>query len=889
MPAVYNKFNRGEVSKKALARDDVQKVNNSCELMENFIPERLGPMSFRGGTKRLGELPALSLEPFTVPFIASTTDTAILEFGRDVMRVWINDALLTRTATTDSTPDLPAAGPHVWTDASGVGSTAVIGVSEMQLTGSGSTSAKMYNTQTTADIGTERTLELEVELGPIYASIGTAGVDSSDIFKGFLGVGRHTLVFSPSSDVTFTFSNAEKYMVKLTSIGYASAGVEEFATPIGFPYVQTISYAQSADVVYLAWGNGRQYQVERRGEKSWSFVESRFDDGPFKTINTTAVGMAVGALSGDTTLTATEDYFSSDMVGALFQLGSAGQIVEQTVTAEDTGTDSIRVSGIKSDRSFLFSRDSLSGTGTRLTLQRSFDDASWVDIIDYGTDGTEENDDDLDNIIAYYRLWCKTGDYSSGSPVATITYKGGSIDGVARVTGYTSETVVAVQILKDFGSTDSTKDWYQGQWSDEDGYPSSVGLYEGRLWFAGRTGCWGSVSDAYTSFDRELEGDSRSIYKTIGYGPVDNVNWLAASSRLIMGIASEEVSVRSSSFGEVLTQDNVNLKAGSSQGSAPILPVNIDDKVYFVQRSKIKIMEAEYAIGSDTHKVIDLMTLHQDICSGGIVRIAVSRQPETRIFVVLESGEARIYLLDPAEEVKAWSRMASSSGSLTTNYLDVVVLPAEDEDEVYFVVERNGIKYLEKMTKFSEAKDYPVDSFLEEDSPAGTTMAGFTSFASEDIAVWADGVYQGTQVRDGDNITIPSGATKVVAGFPITAKYKSNKLGQYARYSVLGQRVRVVGLSLIADYLYTGVDGEDTSLKYGPDFSTLDNMPLIEDGTEISRDSFIEFYDEDSFEFNGDADTNSRVCLEATGPCSVMALVLEVEDDADQAPKRQGS
>ena len=34
--SVYNKFNRGEVDPDAFARDDVTKINNSCELMENF-------------------------------------------------------------------------------------------------------------------------------------------------------------------------------------------------------------------------------------------------------------------------------------------------------------------------------------------------------------------------------------------------------------------------------------------------------------------------------------------------------------------------------------------------------------------------------------------------------------------------------------------------------------------------------------------------------------------------------------------------------------------------------------------------------------------------------------------------------------------------------------
>jgi len=52
--AIYNKFNRGEVDPLALSRDDVSKINNSCETMLNFLPLRLGPYSHSSVHKQPG-------------------------------------------------------------------------------------------------------------------------------------------------------------------------------------------------------------------------------------------------------------------------------------------------------------------------------------------------------------------------------------------------------------------------------------------------------------------------------------------------------------------------------------------------------------------------------------------------------------------------------------------------------------------------------------------------------------------------------------------------------------------------------------------------------------------------------------------------------------------
>jgi len=787
------------------------------------------------------------------------------------VRIWIDDEILVRTAvgSTITNPDFDT-DISGWTDNSGAGSSTAWELNGYAtFTGSGTTSAILYQTVTVAgpDVGLEHGLSLDIFQGNVLVKIGTSGVSSDEIFSGTLGAGKHSLVFSPSSNFTITLSSSVEYTVRVSSVDIEPAGQVILATRVSTAELPTIRHTQSADVIFVSFNSGQQFKVERRGIKSWSVVDYFTDDGPFGSINISDIALTSSALSGDTTITASSAYFKTTHVGALFKLGSAGQLVAATVTVEDTGTNSIRVTGVAESRQFTVAVTSLTGTGSTVTLQRSADDSTWVDVESYTVDQAKTFDDELDNSILFYRLHVKTGDYVAGSIVLTLDFPGGSIEGICRVTAFISTTSVLAAVLKPFGSTLATKNWFEGQWSDVAGYPTATKLYEGRLWHAGKSNLWGSVSDAFLSFDRDIEGDSKSIFRTIGFGPIDTVQWLGESTRLIMGITTDEVSVRSSSFGEILTQNNINLKSGSSQGSAPIAAIRIDDLLYYVQRSGVKIMELEYALGSDNHKGRDLMTLHQDVCDAGIKRIAVSRQPETRIIVVLDDGTVRVYLFDPAEEVAAWSRLTIKDGLVE----DVVITPGLKEDIIYFVVNRSGTRYLEKMARLADYVDRHFDAFVSYTSP-GTTITGLSHLEGSTVGVWADGVDRGTFTVSGGSITVTASYTNVVVGLPYVADYLSNKLGQYVPAGSTGKSSRLTSRSRITEVGLIAKDLHPNVFTYGPSFTQLDPLPAYEEDDDLNQ------YDNTPFAFNSTHDTDSRVAIRATGPVTILALVFNVKD-----------
>jgi hypothetical protein len=389
-------------------------------------------------------------------------------------------------------------------------------------------------------------------------------------------------------------------------------------------------------------------------------------------------------MSGNVTLAASKALFRATQVGGLFKIRSSGQRVSSNLAAANSFTNTVQVTGVGEQRRFAWT---ISGVwvGT-VTLQRSIGTVGfWEDVADKTGNADESDNDGLDNQVVYYRLGFKAGNYTSGTAVCTITYTLGSITGVARLTAFTSSVLVDAEVIKDFGGTDASSFWSEASWSDRRGWPTSVGFYEGRLWWAGKNGVWGSVSDAYDSFDADTEGDSGPINRTIGSGPVDDINWILPLQRLILGAQGSEISVRSTTFDEPLSPSNFNIKDASTQGSAAVPAVKVDARGIYVQRAGVRVYELAFDTqgASYDYTSTDLTALVPELCSTGVVALAVQRQPDTRIHCVLGNGMAAVAVVDHAENVLSW-QLVETDGVIE----DVVVLPGAPEDSVYYVVNR---------------------------------------------------------------------------------------------------------------------------------------------------------------------------------------------------------
>lgn len=888
-------FNRGVVSDLALARIDIARIQLSSQTQTNWLPRTLGPMMLRPGLGYTGTTRS-NLFAKHVPFIFSASDLALIELTDEVMRVIIDDTPITRasvsSAVTNGTFDTNLSG---WTDAdeSGAASTWLTG-GYASLVGTGFNAAILRQQITVAvgDQNVEHALRIVINRGPVLLRVGSSSGGDQYISETTLGTGTHSLAFTPTGNFHIQIFNRHIPAALVDSITVEAAGVVEITAPWLDTDLPLIRHEQSGDIVYVACDGYQQRKIERRATRSWSVVKYEPEDGPFRVINITPVRMTPSALNGDITLTASASFFKTANVGSLFSIESVGQKVEASLTGDDQFTDEIRVTGIGASRAFTIA---LTGTwvGT-LTLQRSVSEpGAWVDITTYTANVTTGYNDALDNQIIYYRIGIKSGNYTSGTASASLTFSGGSRTGIVRVTGYTSETVVTAAVLQQLGGTTASTDWSEGSWSNRRGFPSGVALYEGRLWWAGKGFIWGSVSDAYESFDPETEGDSGPISRSIGFGPVDSINWLAPLERLLMGTAGAEVVARSSSFDEPLTPTNFNLKAPSTQGSAPIAPVIIDSKGLFVHKSLSRVYELSYNGSTYNYESTDLTVLVPEIGQPTIVGMAVQRSPDTRVHCWRSDGKVGVLVFDRAESVICWIPIETDG-----DVEDVVVLPGTIEDSVYYTVKRTidgaTVRYREKWALESECTGFPegrlADAHILYSGVETTTITGLDHLEGEEVVVWGwntvtpfEDVYGNAIGRDLGAFTVSSGqitgladaVTDACVGLGYTADYKSTKLAFGAQMgTALTQKKKVVNIGFILKNTHIG------GLKYGPSFDELSDLPLNEGGRNFDENHIHESYDFEAMEFDGDYNPDSRFCLRATAPrpVTILAAVLGVDE-----------
>lgn len=735
-----------------------------------------------------------------------------------------------------------------------------------------------------ADKTTEHGIRLTVAQGQVKFQVGTGFGEDDLITQRTLGPGVYSFAFTPNANLFFVdISSFTKYSTIISSCQIDGGGDLTLGTPYTTSDLSLIRHAQSGDIIYLACQDIEQQKLLRFGSHSWGIADYLPEDGPFRELNGDFTTLTASALTGDITLTASKNYFKSEMVGTLFRISSVGQATDDSFTGANQFSENIKVTGVGTTRDLSVVR---SGTwSATITLQRSIGEpGTWVDVATFTSNGTATYNDALDNQIIYYRIGIKTGNYTSGTADVALSYASGSANGIARVTSYTSPTVVNAIVLDAMGGTSAFETWSEGIWSDYRGWPSSVAIYEGRLAWAGNDKIILSESDGYEDFDDTVEGDSGPIVRSIGEGPVDDIQWLLPLQRLIAGAEGSELSIRSNSFDEPLTPSNFNMKACSTQGSAPIGAVRIDSNGAFVERSGTRVYQLRYNYDTYDYSSSDFTKLAPDLCQAGIKKIVLQRHPDTRLHCILNDGTVAMLVFDQDEDVICWIKIETDG-----DVEDAVILPQEQlEDAVYYVVNRtiNSLtkRYVEKWALQTECEggtsNKQADAFLAfTNAPASATVTGLDHLEGEAVVVWADGKCLTDSNGDIATFTVSSGAISLtndgnaysasagIVGLPYTGQYKSTKLAYAAQHgTALNQRKRIEKIGLI---LYKT---HHKGLKVGDSYDFLRGLPTVLNNKAVVADTIHSEFDYDHNAYNTTWSPDARLCMKAFAPRPVTVL-----------------
>ncbi len=766
----------------------------------------------------------------------------------------------------------------------------------------------------TGDIGIEHSLEINIEQGPVRIRIGSTEGDEDYMSETAIGSGYHNLAFTPLSDFHITIQSADEVDRVIRSLSIGDTGTVEIQSPWLSGNLDNIRYDQSADIVFVDCNGVAPYKIERRGSgRSWSVVKYEPLNGPFLTGRTSQARLSVAQKRGNTRLLSDVPFFKPTQVGSLFEITHDGQSSEWALGNKDAVTDTIEVTGIHETTTTTDERYigySASGTYSgEITIERSFDGPdfgfkevnptfiSGGDGVDTGTFTIPIYDTD-DNITVWYRA--RMSEWSSGNAIINSTYQSGSKTGRCRITKYNNSQSVDVEVFDSFSDTGSSEEWREGAWSGRRGYPTAVSLHEGRLGHAGQAQIWMSVSDDYENFDDSLEGESAPISRTLGSGPVDTIQYLLSTLRLIAGTTGSEIAIKSSSLDETLTPTNTAANAFSTQGSSKLRAVKLDNKGIFTQRSRQKLHMFGFGVTQEAYNdydTVELTILTPDMLKAGVRSIAIQRQPDTRIHCALDDGTVAILTYEPKEEVLAWSKW-TTDGEVER----CMTLPGVEEDQVFYHVKRtiNGEtkRYLEQWAFESACQgdtglSWLADCAISNTDTGSRSTISVPHLAGKSVTGWANDTGQGNSygkdltpddtggdqqllsIDTGGDLTLTdSGLKHVVVGLPYESNFKSTKLAYAARgATAMTLMKRVNALALILHQTH------NNAIFAGGDSGHLDPLPRVfDDGAEVDADKIYPELDKYAYPFDGEWDEDSRLHVrgKAPRPATVMAVLPKV-------------
>jgi hypothetical protein len=912
-------LNAGQISRLALARVDLAKLRMATENQTNFLPHILGPAQFRPGLAYTGhEVPGGSIG-WLGEFYFSETQKALLVLTPTGLFFLVDGQFVSRPAVTtaitngDFTSNITG-----WTDSDEAGASSVWNASGLlQLLGTGSNYAQVDQQVTCLNPNIEHGLRVTVTHNDVVLKVG-ATIGGVDYMEVVLAPGSYSLAFTPTGDFWIRLGSNADSPAYVDSIVIEPTGTIVLPTPwTTKQHFDALRYDQSGDVLFVAChppypasplGGFQQRRIERRSanSRSWGIAIYETDDGPFRLSNISSTTLIPAVVSGFGygTLVATRPTFVAGHLGALFRLTHSTQSRNAILAAVNDDTDAIRVSGLTEHKATSTSPGNsstrifaISITGTfvaTIQLQRSLGEpGNWANVSgeSYTAPVDKTYDDKMDNQIIYYRLICTA--YTSGSANATLSYIGSAQNGIGRVTSVTNSLGVAIDVLQEFGDEIPTEDWAEGEWSTARGWPSAVVLHDGRLGWFQTVKAHLSVSDAYGSFDGEIEGDSGPINRTITTGGLDGIRWALSLQRLVVGTAAQIVSVRSSAFDEPLSPTAFTARACSDDGAAGgVRPLSVQGTGIYAGAAN-RLFKLTFASGAVDYETTPIDRLNPEIFAVGISDMAVQRKPDNaHVWILLKNGKAVLLTFNQKEEVEALVSIETSG-----TFERVAVLPGSEEDEVYFIVARTigGVtkRFIEKLAKRSECQggllNKTLDSHISYTGASTATITGLSHLNGVSVVAWADGApVTGAFVVSGGQITLPAAATNAVVGIQYTGRIKTSKLGYLAEAgTALGQKKRVsrVGLNM-ADVSWKGV-------RIGRDFDHLTGLPTTYKGKPLTDGQVLVDYDAEPGSFNGGWDPDSRVCIEVLSPyaCTIKALVFHMETnetvERPPAPQRR--
>lgn len=677
----------------------------------------------------------------------------------------------------------------------------------------------------------------------------------------------------PARLLQFNYSTTTSFVLELTNQAarFYSNGVQvtsggspyEISTPWAQADLWRLQYLQINDVAYFVHPSYPPHKLSRLADTNWTLEAVNWTYPPLLEENTSSTTLAVAAVTGTTTLTASADVFTAGHVGAFFELRHLRDAdtveLDLSGTSGTTTSGSIRVQGNWT----LFTTERWYGT---LDIQRSEDEgATWRTVrrckssADYNASISGKQDEE-----ALFRLvYSATGDpYGSSvwegtAPTSYVHAKAklgceeAYSRGLVKVTGFTNARNVSVTVVQRVGATSATDIWSEGAFSTVRGYPRAVALFEQRLLFAGTaskpTRFWGSVTSDFENFDYGENDDAAIAYDMVA-SEQNAVNWMESSQRVLIGTAGAEFAASSGNSEEPLTPSNGAVRRQTVIGSENVQALAVNNVVFFVERYGVRIREMSFDIQQDSYVSPDVTLMAPHIGGQGVKEMDFARLPDPLLIAPLTTGVLGVMTYNREQNVMAWGRWTTAG-----QYASAAVVYGAATDEIWVSVNRpdpgTGAAnyFVERFAAEQDAKTGVYLDFAVTGTATGSTIILPWWYVGRTVRVVIAGNLVGdfTAVSNVANtsskVTLPGGSPTgtYVIGLAYTSEVETMPLETVLQDGSSKGRIRRVSEVVLSfvDTIGATVGTRRDQLEHVAFFNTgsdtLDNAPALFTGEKV--------------------------------------------------------
>jgi len=347
--------------------------------------------------------------------------------------------------------------------------------------------------------------------------------------------------------------------------------------------------------------------------------------------------------------------------------------------------------------------------------------------------------------------------------------------GIVEITEYVSTTLLKGVVKSQLLESSATRHWEEPAWCGGNGYPRAVTLHQARLFFGGTTAkpttLWGSAVDSYEDF-RVAAAADRAVMYTLQADEAATIEWCVSQDFLIIGTSAGEWVL-----GERPGEDIPKLRRNTLFGTAPIQARAVNDSIVFISHSQRKLREYSWSLERDGYAANDLTMLAEHLGDARMTQIAISRNPEARVWCVTERGDLLSLTYERGQNVAGWCRHVTDGA-----FESLAVVAGSGEDDHVWVstvrtVNNATVRYIERFVpdqvyamKGGEEKELVfADCALVLTGQASEVITGLDHLEGCGVSVLADGaVHPNLGVVSGQ-ITLDAVAETVVVGLEYIA------------------------------------------------------------------------------------------------------------------------